>query len=311
MDTIKGTILITGGSGLIGRLLTRRLLEKGYAVRWLVRSPTAANVSKEVLAYRWDVDKGYIDPAALDGTDVLIHLAGENLAGGRWTAKRKKVLMESRTRSTTLLVNKLKESPGQVKKFLTASAIGYYGDRPGSETMTEESTPGDDFLAEITKNWESAADELLMSGIRVVKVRIGIVLSAQGGALQELARPVRWFAGSPLGSGDQVMSWIHEDDLARIFIHLMENGQSQGAFNAVSPNPVTNRELVQAIARVLHRPVILPPVPAFILRLLLGEMAAMVLSGCRVSGKKLEDTGFEFRFRELAPALADILGKAS
>ena len=306
MSNPTGTILITGGSGLIGKLLTYRLQTKGYAVRWLVRNPASAPVP----AFRWSVEHGYLDPAALNGVQAIIHLAGENLGGGRWTEARKRQLLESRTRSTALLAKKLKEIPNHVNTVLSASAIGYYGDRPDGEIMTETSPSGDDFLAQITREWEAAADAMAAPGRRVVKVRIGIVLSADGGALKELARPVKWLVGSPLGSGDQVMSWIHEQDLADIFLHLLQHQETQGVYNAVAPAPVTNRELVRGIARVLKRPILLPPVPAFMLRFLLGEMAVMVLAGSRVSGEKIQATGYHFRFTELHEALRDIFHKA-
>ena len=310
MGITKGTVLITGGSGLIGKVITRRLLERGYAVRWLVRDPSKAHVHG-VSAYRWNIGEGYLDPAALEGTDAIIHLAGENIGGGRWTKQRKKLLMESRTGSTALLARMLTETPGQVRTFLSASAIGFYGDRPASELITETSTPGDDFLAQVTKAWEAATVAIALSGRRVITVRIGIVLSANGGALQELARPVKWFVGSPLGSGDQVMSWIHEEDLAGAFIHLLEHEETSGVYNAVAPEPVTNRVLVTAIGHALNRPVLLPPVPALVLKLLLGELSLMVLAGSRVSGKKLEASGYAFRFREVAAALSDIFSKTS
>ncbi len=306
MSNPTGTILITGGSGMIGRLLTQRLQKAGYAVRWLVRNPSSAPVP----AFRWSVDHGYLDPAAFNGADAIIHLAGENIGGGRWTEARKRQLLESRTRSTALLAKKLKEIPNQINAVLSASAIGYYGDRPDGAIMTEASPSGDDFLAQITREWESAADAMADPGRRVVKVRIGIVLSADGGALNQLARPVKWMFGSPLGSGDQVMSWIHEQDLADIFLHLLQHQDTQGVYNAVAPSPVTNRDLVHAIGKVLRRPILLPPVPAFLLKLLLGEMSVMVLAGCRVSGEKIQEAGYHFRFPELQEALSDIFQKA-
>ncbi|MFM9075720.1 MAG: NAD-dependent epimerase/dehydratase family protein, partial [Bacteroidota bacterium] len=173
MGSTNSTVLITGGSGLVGRALTRTLLERGYAVRWLVRDPSRASVHG-VKTYRWNIGEGYIDPAALEGTDAVIHLAGENIGGGRWTEQRKKLLMESRTRSTALLAETLKQKPNQVRTLLSASAIGYYGDRPADELLTETSTAGADFLAQITKEWEAATTAIASSGRRVVTVRIGI-----------------------------------------------------------------------------------------------------------------------------------------
>ena len=302
MTQHKATVLITGASGMIGRLLTGHLQEKGYAVRWLVRDPAQSPVE----AFRWSPEKNELDPAALEGTDAIINLAGESIASGRWTESRKHRILESRTKSTLLLAAKLKEIPNRVSVFLSASAIGYYGDRPVNELLTEDAQPGNDFLATVTREWEKAADEVTaVTGVRLVKVRIGIVLG-EGGALKELAKPVRLMAGSPLGTGRQMMSWIHEDDLTGIFIHLLENSGAGGVFNAVAPNPVSNRVMVQAIGRALKKPVFLPPVPAFLLKVILGEMSVMVLAGNRISAGRILSAGYRFRFPDLQEALKDI-----
>jgi len=295
-------ILITGASGMIGTKLTEHLLNEGHVVSHLGRSKK----NGEIPSFVWNVEKGQIDEKALEGVDTIINLAGAGVADKRWTASRKKLILESRTQSCALLYESLRRTSHEVTTFITASAIGYYG-FDSAEVCTEESPPGNDFLAQVTRQWEATADRISILGIRVVKLRIGIVLSNTGGALMEMARPVRWWVGSPLGSGRQVMSWIHIDDLCRMFLRASVNEQMSGAYNAVGPEWATNEELTGAIAKILHKPILLPPVPAFALRLALGEMADMVLTGSKISSAKIQRAGFEFQFKSLEPALSNLL----
>lgn len=248
-----------------------------------------------------------MDKEALKGVDTIIHLAGAGIADKRWTNKRKREILESRTKSTALLFQTLASAPHQVKTVISASAIGYYGGTLSSEWFDESSEGGHDFLAEVVKQWESEAAKITELGIRLVRIRIGVVLSREGGALREMVKPIQWGVGAALGSGRQWMSWIHGDDLCRIFAFCMENERLSGVFNAVSPSPVTNVELTKAIARVLKKRILLPAVPAVLLRLALGEMANLVILGNRVSSEKIRKAGYSFKHDELNMALHDLL----
>ena len=302
---MKQKILITGGSGLIGTHLTRLLLEKGFEVVHLSRSP--GKTDSLVKVYKWDINKGYIDSEAFEDVQCIIHLAGADVAEERWTEERKEVILNSRTASAALLRKWLAHNSNTVTTLLSPSGIAYYGTDAGSRLLTEESKPGNDFLAEVTKAWEKSADEIGELGIRTVKFRIGIVLSNKGGALVELARPIKWGVAVPLGSGDQVMSWIHIDDLCEMFIFGLESKEMTGVFNAVAPNPVTNKVFTEQTAKVLHRPAFLPPVPGILLKLALGEKASIVLDGANVSPAKVVEEGFSFRYPNLYPALQNLL----
>ncbi len=250
-----------------------------------------------------------MDSSVLQKVDTIVHLAGAGVADERWTTARKDEILQSRTHSTRLLFDALSNHKHTVKTFVSASAIGYYGFNNPNEIFTEESEPGNDFLAGVTRKWEYEVDRLNNLSLRVVKLRIGIVLSEKGGALKEMSNPVKFFAGAPLGTGNQFMSWVHIDDLCRMFMRAIDDETMQGAFNAVAPNPVTNRVLTKSIGQVLGKPIILPAVPAFALKFVLGEMAQIVVSGNQVSSKKIEKKGFKFKFPELAPALNDLLQK--
>jgi hypothetical protein len=298
-------VLITGGTGLIGSRLTELLLEKGYEVAYLSRRKSEGT---RVKAYLWDLEKGYVAEEAIGGADCIIHLAGAGVADERWTARRKKEILESRTQSSRLLYEGLQRVPNQVKTFLSASAIGIYGADRGDQLLTETSPPGSDFLAEVTKAWEGAVQPVAGLGIRTVLLRIGIVLSGKGGALAKMAQPVRLGAGSPLGSGKQWVSWIHVDDLCRLFMYALENPGVRGPYNAVAPEPATNEALTKQIAEVLGKPLFLPNVPAFALRLAVGEMADAVLGSAKVSSQKVAQAGFTYQFPTLTPALQDLLG---
>jgi len=302
-------ILITGGTGLIGSRLTELLVQKGHKVCHLSRSPGKNDI---VPTFKWDVVNQTIHADALKDVDTIIHLAGAGIADERWSKERKKVILESRTQSTQLLNTALKEHDHTVKSFISASAIGYYGYDSGGVVKKEDSRFGDDFLATVTKAWEAKADELSEAHvkIRAVKIRIGIVLSEKGGALAEMSKPVKLFAGAPLGSGDQYMSWIHIDDLCNIFIHAAENKKIKGIYNAVAPYPVTNKDLTKQIAKALGKPLFLPNVPSFVMKIMLGEMASMVLGGLKVSSEKIEESGFKFKFTDCESAVNDLLKRS-
>lgn len=300
-----GKILITGASGLIGTRLTELLVEQGYSVVHLGRAKKKTGIP----CYVWDVEKSFIEPGVFEGVDTIIHLAGAGIADKPWTDQRKKLILESRTHSTRLLYREIKKGGHSVKNFIAASAIGFYGFEDNDKLLHENDVAGTDFLAQVVKKWEDEVDQLKTLPLRLVKIRIGIVLSTAGGALKEILKPVKFYAGAPLGSGRQGVSWIHIEDLCRMFLKAVQDEHLQGVYNGVGPYPVTNKELTQAIAKALHKPLFLPPVPGLVLRLLLGEMADLVLKGNKVSAEKITQAGFTFQYKTLDAALANLLTK--
>lgn len=296
---MSGRILITGGSGLIGTRLSEMLIDQGYEVAHLSRN---ARQYSHYKTFKWDIDRGTIDDNVLSYADYIVNLAGASVAEGKWTKDRKREILESRVKSTALLQECLSKTNHHVKAFISASAIGIYGDT-GHHLVTEESQYGDDFLAQVCKQWETAAWQVHELGIRTCILRLGIVLSNKGGALPQMAKPVKLMAGAPLGSGKQYMSWIHIDDLCRLFIQAIEEPQFQGVYNAVAPNPVTNEEFTRLLAHVMHRPLTGLKVPAVGLKLMLGEMSEVVLEGQRVSANKVMQTGFTFEYQNPQKAL--------
>jgi uncharacterized protein len=291
-------ILITGGSGLVGQRITALLEKKGYEVAWLSRSAQSGRKS-----FIWNVEKQEIDSLAVEWADAVIHLAGAGVAEKRWTPERKKLILDSRTQSTQLLFSSLEKAENRPNTFISASAVGYYGFNTGTSLVDESSPAGTDFLAEVVKAWENEVKKMEGLDIRTVLLRIGIVLDAEGGALGEMLKPP---VAAPLGSGDQWMSWIHIEDLARMFVYALEKTTLQGVYNAVAPNPATNQQLTQEAAYAKGKTYLGIGVPGFVLKMVLGEMAAMVLGGNRVSCQKIQKTGFQFEFYELSAALKDI-----
>lgn len=288
---------------MIGTRLTTLLLARGYDVVHLERSLKASTVK----TFLWDVEKELVDPVALDGVQAIVHLAGANIGEKRWTRSRKKEILDSRVSSTRLLHRELTHNHHDVKTFLCASAVGYYGSDCKEVSKGEGDAPGTDFLAEVTREWEASASDISTLGIRVVRMRTGVVLSPKGGALEPMARQVRLRVGAPLGSGRQYMSWVHLDDHCSAYIFALENDAMHGPYNSVAPQPVTNREFTRTLANVLRKPMFLPNVPAFVIRLVLGEMAVLVTGGCKVSSEKLTAAGFRFEHPELEAALQDVL----
>lgn len=301
------TVLITGGTGTVGRPLTRLLQAKGYQVSYLSRS---GKPIQHIKVYQWNPSNGRIDAEAVAAADYIIHLAGAGIADSRWTDSRKREILQSRTQSTDLLVRTLAQTSHKVKAFISSSAIGYYGGDTGNQPLTEDSAPGKDFMAEVTVAWEQAAEAIAHLGIRTVKLRIGVVLSVEGGALSKLVMPVKWGVGSPLGSGQQHISWIHIDDLCRLFLEAMESPDWQGVYNAVAPAPVTNETLTRHIAEALKKPLWLPNIPAALLRLILGEMAVVILGSSNVQNKRIkESTDFNYLFKDSHMAICNLLNK--
>lgn len=294
--------LITGGTGLVGSALTAMLRREGHTVSYLSRRAKKAD---GIVHYAWDPAAGLLDEEALTQADYVIHLAGANVGDKPWTAARKQEILDSRTQGTALLNQKLRTVPHRIQAVIAATAIGIYGDR-GEQTVHEDTEPGRGFLAAVCVEWEKGLDELA-SVTRLVRLRVGVVLAREGGALPKMAQPVRMFAGAALGSGRQYISWIHLEDLCRLFVLAATDTRWHGNYNAVAPNPVTNAQLTRHIADTLQRPLLLPPVPAFVLRLMLGEMADIVLEGQRVSAQKVLDTGFRFKYPAASEAVQSLL----
>lgn len=293
-------ILITGASGPIGAALLPYLGSLGTRVIRLVRGPAKAPDQVQ-----WDPGRA-LSPEVVSGCEVVIHLAGESIFG-RWTARRKQAILESRVLGTTALATSIVQAKVQPRVFLCASAIGFYGNR-GDEILTEQSSSGSDFPSEVCRAWEDASAIAGQAGIRTVNLRIGMVLSAKGGALPKMLTPFRFGLGGRLGSGNQWSSWIHVDDIVGAVHHLIENDSLSGPVNLVSPTPVTNAEFTRTLASVLHRPA-MAPVPAFAIRMLFGEMGEqLLLSGQRVFPEKLQSSGYRFRFPELKLALQNLVG---
>jgi uncharacterized protein (TIGR01777 family) len=301
-------VLITGGTGLVGQRLSDILLEKGYSISYLTRNKKNITPlhNPQIKLYEWNIRKNEIEEEAVQRADYIIHLAGAGVADEKWTPLRKKEILESRTLSTQLLVDKINTFPNQVQAFVSASAIGYYGLDTGNAWQYENiESQAKDFLAEVVRAWEGAVFKT--KTVRTVAIRIGVVLSKKGGALEKMAQPIRLYTGAALGSGLQYISWIHIDDLCGIFVKALEDSQMSGIYNGVAPNPVTNEVLTKAIGKVLNRPILPLNVPAFALKLMLGEMAAIVLGGNRVSSEKIEKSGYQFKFTKVEEAITDLL----
>lgn len=297
-------ILISGASGLVGSALEAQLRAAGAQTSSLTRG--AADAARGRI--HWDPAKRELDAAQLEGFDAVVHLAGENIGGGRWTRVQKERLLESRSQGTRLIAGALAAAKKKPRALVCASAIGYYGDR-GEELLTEASAAGQGFLPDVCRAWEHASHAARNSGIRVVTLRYGIVLSARGGALAKMLTPFRLGLGGPLGSGRQWMSWIALEDAVGAIQVALANGNWNGAFNAVAPQPVRNADFTRALARVLKRPAILPA-PAFALRLALGEMAdALLLASTRVVPERLQQAGYVHRHPELEGALRAALAQ--
>lgn len=298
------TIVVSGSRGLIGSALARVLAGEGHIVVRLVRSGGAVPGASA----RWDPQTGAVDPGGLEGCDAVVHLAGESIAGGAWTAERKRKIRDSRVEGTRLLCETLLRLHNPPAALLCASAVGYYGDR-GEEVLREESPPGTGFLAQVCREWEEAAELAARGGIRVVRLRFGMVLSPDGGALARMLPPFRAGLGGRMGSGRQYVSWIALDDVVGAVRHAIRTGSLAGPVNVTAPHPVDNREFTRILGRVLSRPARVPA-PAFALRLAFGEMAdELLLASARAEPARLVASGYEFRFPSLDGALRNLLGK--
>lgn len=296
-------VLITGGTGLIGQGVRKQLLVEGAEVLILSRKPAVTGES-----IQWDPDAGKIERSSLEGFNAIIHLAGENIGAGRWTAARKARILKSRVESTRLLAETIARLESPPKVVISSSAVGYYGDR-GDELLTEESKPGTGFLTEVCLAWEDAIRPVVARGIRTVIPRIGVVLTPDGGALQQMLRLYKLGLGGKLGSGDQYWSWIAYSDVVKGMTFALRSSSVSGPVNLVAPQPVTNGEFNAKLASILHRPAFFAA-PRFALRLALGEMAdALLLSSMRVSPSKLVQAGYQFEHNELGDALRAVLSR--
>lgn len=298
-------VLVSGATGLIGSTLVSELEGGGHRVTGLTRSPKSADDA------RWDPEAGEIEASRLEGVEAVVHLAGESIFGGptdRWTPEKKRRILESRRQGTRLLAETIASLPSPPRVMVSASAVGYYGDR-GNELLREESGPGTDFLSEVCREWEAAAEPAREAGIRVVHPRIGIVLSPRGGALGTTLPIFKLGGGGKIGSGRQWWSWVALDDVVGSIVHALNNEAVSGPVNVGSPNPTTNAEYTKVLGRVLNRPAIFP-LPAPAARIMLGEVAdALLLASQRMEPAKLKATGYEFRYPQLDGALRHLLGR--
>jgi uncharacterized protein len=301
-------VLVAGSTGLVGTALVEDLREAGHTVCRLVRPTTDIRQVRGAVGFdvKWDPATGRLGAAAV-GADAVVNLAGASIAEGRWTAERKKLLRASRVDHTRALVNALSKMAARPRVLVSASAIGYYGDR-GDELLNEGSPPGNGFLSEIAKNWEAEAEKASVLGVRVVRARFGVILAKNGGALPKMLLPFRMGVGGKIGSGKQWMSWITLPEVVAILRFALENGEMRGPVNVVSPQAVRNVGFTTALAKAVHRPALFPA-PAFALRLALGEMAdALLLSSQRVAPAQVEKLGYRFIHADLGEALASVLG---
>lgn len=298
-------VLITGATGLIGSKITGLCHKNGIKVNYLSTSKNKIQEKENYRGFYWNPSSGDIDAACLEGVGAIINLAGANIFQP-WTKKAKAEILNSRVNSLNTLYKTLNENEHEVGHLISASAIGIYPSSLQKMHFEDERAVDDSFLGEVTQKWEAAAERFNGLEIRVSKVRIGLVLSNKGGALAQMKKPIKFNMGAALGSGKQWQSWIHIEDLARIFLYILQNGLS-GVYNAVAPNPVTNSTLTQQLAKTMDKNIWLPNVPAFALKLLMGEMSSIILSSQLVSCKKIRETGFSFHYINLERALRDLL----
>ena len=298
-------VLITGATGLIGSAIVKQCHDKNIIVHYLTTSKHKLKNDPLYKGFYWNPENGEIDSTCFEDVETIINLSGATISQ-RWTKKHKKEILESRIKALTVLRNALSKQNHQVKHLISASGIGAY---PSSLTnYYDESYPAtsETFLGQVVREWEEAANSFDALGIKIAKLRIGLVLSEKGGALTEMAKPIRYFVGAAFGNGEQWQSWIHINDLAHLFVFVMEH-QLEGIYNAVAPNPVTNSELTKSIARTLNKPLFLPNIPKVLMKLILGEMHLLLFESQRVCCKKIENKGFHFKYNNVDSALIDLL----
>lgn len=314
------TVLITGGTGMVGRALTAALLERGYDIIILTRNPGGNNKpaksrgvefdTSRISYSSWDIDDQVIDKDAITKADYIIHLAGANLREKRWTKKRKKIIIESRIKSSALIIKALSENANQVKAVISASAIGWYGEGPASAGgqlkiyFTETDPPAENFLGQACRKWEESIEPVSFLGKRLVKLRTGVVLTKEGGAVREIKKYLHFGLAAIPGNGKQIMSWIHIDDLVRLYMYALENEQLNGVFNAVAPRPISYKEFILALARKMKGKFFIAiHAPSFIVYLVLGELSNEILKSANAGSSKIQDAGFIFQYPTVQSAL--------
>jgi len=296
-------ILITGGTGLVGTALCFKLQALGFEVAILSRTK---NEKFTLPTYYWDVAKNKIDISIINSVDCIIHLAGVNISEKRWSKNQKEQILDSRIKSAELIFNNIDIKNNQLKAFITASAVGFYGAITSNQIFDETAPAADDFLGQTCFKWEQVADKFAAIGIRTVKIRTGIVLTKKGGALAKIAKPIKLGFGAAIGNGSQYLPWIHIDDLINIYYKAIETETMIGAYNAVAPEQLTNQEFSKKVALSLKKSIWLPNIPAIIFKLIFGEMAVILLNGSRISSVKIEALGFQFKYPKLDLALKDL-----
>ncbi len=298
-------ILVTGATGLIGKEIVKQCLQNNIEVNYLTTSQKKIENTPNYRGFFWNPKLGEIDSSCINGVEAIIHLAGASISN-RWTPSYKEEIIESRILSASLLFNTLHKNSHTIKQFISSSGVNIYPESL-NKVYTEDSREVENsFLGDVVVNWEEVADKFTIENIKVAKIRTGMVLDAEEGALPKLMQPIKLGVGSPLGSGKQWQSWIHIKDIAAIYLFVLKN-QLNGIFNAVAPNPVTNKEMTQAVAKKLDKPLWMPNVPAVALNTMLGEMATLVLHGQKISSKKLENAGFVFKYPTIEAALEELL----
>jgi len=304
MKSIKEIVLITGANGLLAKNLADILANK-YSVRFLSRNAKNKN------EFRWDIDKNYIDPKAFEGVKHIIHLAGASVADKPWTKKRKVEIIKSRVESAVLIKTELVKQGILINTFISASAVGFYGTATTKKIYTEKSSKGNDFLSEVCSKWESVVESFKKDKItdRLTIIRIGVILAKNGGALEKIIQPIKYGFGAAVGEGSQWMPWIHIFDLSNMILFLLENKNTNGVFNGVAPNHVTNKELTLKIAKFLEKKIWLPNIPEFVIKLMFGKRALILLKGSRVSSEKIMKSGFTYRFETIEKALKNLLSE--
>jgi uncharacterized protein (TIGR01777 family) len=300
----RTTVLITGGSGLVGRYLTSVLLEQGFNVSHLSRGTDQFG---KVRVHKWDPAKKILDPIILQSVDYIIHLAGANLGESRWTEKRKREIISSRVDSAILLYNTVSQNGIKLKGFISASGISYYGTVTSEHIFTEKDPPSNDFLGQVCRKWEEAAELFEQAGVRTVKIRTAIALEKNDPALTKMMMPSKFGFLGGTGSGKQYMPWIHIQDLCGIYLKAIQDETMSGPYNAVAPQHITHMEFIRTLAAVIKKPVVPVPLPGLALKAVYGEMADLVLRGSRVSSEKIRNAGYEFRFGDLENALENVL----
>ncbi len=296
-------ILITGGSGLLGKTISEILLKAGHQVAWLSRE---SGNYKGIQKYKWDLSKNYIDEKAFEGVESIIHLAGAPIADKRWTDAYKKDIIDSRVKSSELIFSYISKNNYPIKTFIGGSAMGYYGSFISEKIFTEEDEPGNDFLAETCMRWEKSYAPIIEKGIRTAIIRIGVVLSKYEGAYAKMAPPFKLGFGAAVASGNQNFAWIHISDIARLFVHALDDQNINGIYNGVSSESINNKEFSRQLAKSFNKPFFMPNVPAFLLKLAMGEGSIMVTGGVKISNKKIKDSGFKFEFERAQEALRSL-----